>query len=235
MISCYIHIFLLLASLETTRKDSAKAPAEAAGGFAQIPSCVTGARYLDCSDINVELSRTSVVLYDGQKDGGALLRSIMNIGETGSFILSVITTAKSRGRGISSCPLSILRNPRHRRERGFSIGHRASETELEVPTRFTPHDDIFHVLLYMWRKPRILAVIYFVCLYSCLGQSFEPFNNRTQVRICDGKALFSHTFQHDGVTVGKRINRTISVTALASSIVVAGQLDATQQTLATHI
>ena len=132
MIPYVVCILLLLATVHTTQEDSSKASTGTSGG-STIPECVTGHKYLDCRNINVEVSRTPLVLYDGRKDGGALLRTILDIEQGSSFVLSVVTTSKSRGRGISSCPFSILRNPRHRRERGFSIGHRASDTELEVP------------------------------------------------------------------------------------------------------
>ena len=111
MVPYVVCILLLLSTVPTTREDSSKSAPEASEG-SKIPECVTGDKYLDCSNINVELSRTSLVLYDGQKDGGALLRSILDIEKGSSFVLSVVTTSKSRGRGISSCPFSILRNPR---------------------------------------------------------------------------------------------------------------------------
>ena len=147
MVPYVVCILLLLSTVPTTREDSSKSAPEASEG-SKIPECVTGDKYLDCSNINVELSRTSLVLYDGQKDGGALLRSILDIEKGSSFVLSVVTTSKSRGRGISSCPFSILRNPRHRRERGFSIGHRASDTELEVP----PSAAFYHMYIHIYSR-----------------------------------------------------------------------------------
>ena len=45
-----------------------------------------------------------------------------------------------------------------------------------------------------------------------------------QVRICDGKMLFSHSFHHDIVPVGKQVNRTVVITAMDFFIVVSGKL-----------